>query len=140
MATSAKRQQTLLEFSGAPVTLHTCPCCLNKTSRDPADIVKEVEAGWKAKAEARAVREQARREKQRDAFRDLMQTHVPVPKQSARTGKWRGVEWIPKTMMATSWMIPSHVFAGLCPGSSSAMRRGATSWPSGASGRAPCST
>ncbi len=104
------RQQTLLEFTGALVTLHTCPCCLNKTSRDPADIIKEVEAGWKLKEEKKATREQTHLEKQRDEFRALVQTHIPVPKQSAKTGKWRGVEWIPKIMLETSWRIPSLAF------------------------------
>ena len=39
-----------------------------------------------------------------------MESHVQVPKQSAKTGKWHGTEWIPKEMLCTSWMIPRHAF------------------------------
>jgi len=44
-------------------------------------------------------------------------SHVPVPRQSAKTGKWLGtVEWIPKVMLQTSWMIPSRVFHRMVAG------------------------
>jgi len=116
-ATTKRRQQSLLEFGAAPVTLHTCPCCLGKTARDPADIIREVEAERKARDEAKAIREHARRVVRREAFSRLMETHVPVPRQSPKTGKWlETVEWIPKIMLQTSWMIPSRVFHRMVAG------------------------
>jgi hypothetical protein len=47
---------------------------------------------------------------QNEKDRLFMESHVQVPKQSAKTGKWHGTEWIPKEMMCTSWMIPRPVF------------------------------
>jgi hypothetical protein len=113
---SHKRQRSLLEYSAEPPVLHTCPCCLGKTTRDPAEIVAEVEAGRRAKAEAEYARKFARDEKRRDKLRLLMDTCVQVPKQSARTGKWQGTEWIPKVMMETSWAIPRHVYGRIVSG------------------------
>ena len=109
-AAPAPRQRSLLEFGSEPVQLHTCPCCLNKTTRRPEDIIAEVEAERARKEEDRAARAYARRREQNEKDRLFMETHVQVPKQSAKTGKWHGTEWIPKNMLETSWMIPSHVF------------------------------
>nr|MDO8088981.1 hypothetical protein [Candidatus Sigynarchaeum springense] len=112
-----RRQRSLLEFGAAPVTLHTCPCCLGKTARDPADILREVEAGRKAKEIARAIREHTRDNARAESSSRMMQTHVPVPRQSPKTGKWLdSVEWIPKIMLQTSWMIPSRVFHRMVAG------------------------
>ncbi|MBN2149959.1 MAG: hypothetical protein JW839_00805, partial [Candidatus Lokiarchaeota archaeon] len=95
-AATRRRQQSLLEFTGAPVTLHTCPCCLGKTTSDPADILREVEAERRAKEEAKAIRELAKQRARAEAASRLMETHVPVPRQSSKTGKWlASVEWIP---------------------------------------------
>ncbi|NMC08381.1 MAG: hypothetical protein GYA24_24450 [Candidatus Lokiarchaeota archaeon] len=109
-AAPAPRQRSLLEFGKEPVELHVCPCCLNKTSREPGDIIAEVEAARARKEQDRAARAHARRLVQIETDRLFMETHVQVPKQSAKTGKWRGTEWIPKEMLATSWRIPSHAF------------------------------
>ncbi|MEX2715085.1 MAG: hypothetical protein Q6370_002170 [Candidatus Sigynarchaeota archaeon] len=118
MAAIAKpRQQSLLEFAGAPAVLHICPCCLNKTARDPADIMREVEARRAAKEEARAARARARHAARVEAQRRFMETHVPVPRQSTKTGRWLDtVEWIPKIMLETHWMIPSHVYHRMVAG------------------------
>ncbi|NMC05644.1 MAG: hypothetical protein GYA24_10555 [Candidatus Lokiarchaeota archaeon] len=104
------RQRSLLEFGSEPVQLHACPCCLNKTTRRPEDIIAEVEAERARKAEQRAIRANERRLVNIEKDRLFMETHVQVPKQSSKTGKWHGTEWIPKVMLATSWMIPSHVY------------------------------
>ncbi|NMC08140.1 MAG: hypothetical protein GYA24_23240 [Candidatus Lokiarchaeota archaeon] len=109
-AAALARQRSLLEFGKKPIELHTCPCCLNKTTRKPEDILKEVEAERAEKEEEKAARAHARRLVQNEKDRLFMETHVQVPKQSPKTGKWHGTEWIPKVMLETSWMIPRHVF------------------------------
>ncbi|MEX2684652.1 MAG: hypothetical protein Q6373_023980, partial [Candidatus Sigynarchaeota archaeon] len=55
----------------------------------------------------------------------FMETHVPVPRQSATTGKLLGsVEWIPKIMLDTRWAIPRHVFDRMVAGFAFSKARG----------------
>ena len=48
MIKKPSKQGSLMEYSGIPPNI--CPCCLGKTWRDPAEILKDVEKGNSGKS------------------------------------------------------------------------------------------
>lgn len=115
MTQKRARQASLLEHAGGTgVPLNVCPCCLGLTTRDPAEILAEVEAEEQAKRKEAFDKEMERFWAQQRKQIELERTHYRTLRISEKTGKFftgkNRWEWEPKYMRNDFWRIPRDIY------------------------------